>query len=1144
MKRTIILFVATIIFGSAAFAQDTTVVQTLSFTDITKRSGTYAFPSAGQYEKILMYYTLKCDPQTTRDGYNCGEWDYLTYTMITDSTGRTDTTVRQHPNFMVGDLSPDKLTLTSSLEANKLQRTYEVPNIDSMFPVDSAMIGTPSVRAYSPDGDVRFQMLFTARELSAAGLKAGDINALQLFPDSIPVSDYDLEIFVRSTSDTSLTKVQDITGEHNFYQKFWLLPGNDRMELLKPFTWDGTSSILVELRSRFGVTNYPLLGEVASGMCVSTPVNNDNYFEFTENTYIDVDPSYFAAPQFDSVITISFWAKGSDILPKNTSIMEAVNSNGDRVLNIHMPWSNSSVYWDAGRSGNNNDRINKAANDDDFKGKWNHWAFTKNTNTGNMMIYLNGQLWASGTGKTASMSDIAKIKIGENFAGNQWYGYLDQFRVWSRELSQQEISALMNSRTLSGGLSQDLSFDISFDNVAKTWVNPHLLEDAGKDSITVHGRVNVEPHTDLTAGPFYRPSDVRPAVIFHQSNRYDGISSKSTHFIDKMNSPVVIELFDNTNDPTARTGYRIAFPADSLFTINLAGDTISKTATTVSETLNRVYHSYETYAEHIDKVEIGRFITPYGIGLDLGPQGFRWVYDVTDYAYLLTDNVTLSAGNQQELIDLKFLFIKGTPPRDVKKIHYLANRESRQYGAIADDVYFKEDTISLLDSSKNFKLVTRITGHGHQGNVGNGQIHCCEWANKNHHLLINGQKEIEWDIWQNDKCALNAVMDQGGNWSPPRAGWCPGAPVDDYNFDLTDLIGEDREVRIDYGIEPVPADNPGQSTGNYVVSLHLIEYGDFNHQYDAAVEQIISPTNWEFYQRLNPTCTRPIIRIINRGEQTLTSADIKYGVVGGNPISLWWEGELGFMEYEDIEVPYSIWDWVNESGEMTFFAEISNPNGKQDENPDNDRLTSAYVAPDLYKGAVEILYRNNKLEDATITITNDQGEVVYENLNGSSTTLTRETLNLDPGCYKMEVTTENGFGLAYPLIPEVGTGLLRLIDKSTNQGKLFNNDFGKSFTYHFTVTYGLDVPEKDVNAEELKVYPNPSNGLVVVELNQPATESVEMVIFDAQGRQITSMSTSQKVINRQFDLTGQAPGVYLLEVRTSRGVSQHKIIIQ
>ena len=70
---------------------------------------------------------------------------------------------------------------------------------------------------------------------------------------------------------------------------------------------------------------------------------------------------------------------------------------------------------------------------------------------------------------------------------------------------------------------------------------------------------------------------------------------------------------------------------------------------------------YLTYTFVTDKkgvtYEIARYITPYGINLSLGPNGFTWIYDVTDYMPLLTDSVKLAAGNTQELLDLKFIFI-------------------------------------------------------------------------------------------------------------------------------------------------------------------------------------------------------------------------------------------------------------------------------------------------------------------------------------------------------------------------------------------------------------------------------------------------------------------------------------------------------
>ncbi len=68
----------------------------------------------------------------------------------------------------------------------------------------------------------------------------------------------------------------------------------------------------------------------------------------------------------------------------------------------------------------------------------------------------------------------------------------------------------------------------------------------------------------------------------------------------------------------------------------------------------------------------------YGNGLSLG-DGWTWTFDVTDYRSLLADSVHLYAGNWQELLDLKFVMIKGIPPRDVISIQNLWNG-SYEYG--------------------------------------------------------------------------------------------------------------------------------------------------------------------------------------------------------------------------------------------------------------------------------------------------------------------------------------------------------------------------------------------------------------------------------------------------------------------------------
>ncbi|SVE62741.1 uncharacterized protein METZ01_LOCUS515595, partial [marine metagenome] len=118
----------------------------------------------------------------------------------------------------------------------------------------------------------------------------------------------------------------------------------------------------------------------------------------------------------------------------------------NRAINIHF-WSNKNVYWDIG-SNNSVDRINKAAADNEYKGSWSHWAFTKNKTTGIQKTYLNGGTWQSATGRTKAMAtpgSVSKFKIGANRDGNnRWHGMMDDLRFYDKALTDVEVGAIYN----------------------------------------------------------------------------------------------------------------------------------------------------------------------------------------------------------------------------------------------------------------------------------------------------------------------------------------------------------------------------------------------------------------------------------------------------------------------------------------------------------------------------------------------------------------------------------------------------------------------------------------------------------------------------------------------------------------------------
>ena len=167
------------------------------------------------------------------------------------------------------------------------------------------------------------------------------------------------------------------------------------------------------------------------------------------NSYANIPKETFNV--IGDEISIAMWAKGNPDQPRNDSVIYATNSLGNRVLNIHLPWSNSRVYWDCGVVGSSYDRIQKLASSNQFKNVWNHWVFTKNANTGSMSIYLNGNLWHSGSGKTRTIKDItdATISAGVNSPAEirSYSGSLDSIQVYRVELTSAEITELYNSYT-------------------------------------------------------------------------------------------------------------------------------------------------------------------------------------------------------------------------------------------------------------------------------------------------------------------------------------------------------------------------------------------------------------------------------------------------------------------------------------------------------------------------------------------------------------------------------------------------------------------------------------------------------------------------------------------------------------------------
>lgn len=458
---------------------------------------------------------------------------------------------------------------------------------------------------------------------------------------------------------------------------------------------------------------------------------------------------------------------------------------------------------------------------------------------------------------------------------------------------------------------------------------------------------------------------------------------------------------------------------------------------------------YIPVGDTIEIFELENYVTPYGMGIDLnGDCGWTYIYDVTDYAPLLKGRVDISSGSQSELLDMKFIFIEGIPPRDVISVKNLYPRGNYKYEEIAVDSVMQPFELILNPKASGYMLRARISGHGHHG-----PRNCCEWDSKTHTYYANESVLFRWNIWKN--CGDNPIYPQGGTWQFDRAGWCPGTPVDTYDFELTNKVDPGDTLTFDYGIEMFSKN--GEKDGMFRQCHQLFTYGKPNFNNNAEVYDIIAPSDKDSYSRINPICSNPEIVILNSGRHPLKTLTIEYGLRTEEKHIYKWYGNLEFLKKENIILPNIDW----ESNDSIFVVEISNPNGQSDEYPNNDIMTSTVVKLQIIPSRFYLHITAQGLgraKDNAYTITDDIGKILYEKEEFYDNEIYEELIELPAGCYEIKITDRKEDGMIRhwwnrnsnpELVGE--NGKIKILDENKKLLKKLNYDFAESEIFRFRV---------------------------------------------------------------------------------------------
>ena len=754
-------FVLLVCFNSfGQVAGDTIHVQGFTYSSQT-RDSIIAFPqtSSVTYHKVLMLYNIRCKdgnispPYAGQTNLGCGEWDYSCNTYITDSS-RVDSVVAIQNSHNITNFSAsvypyvnqNLFTFYRHIQSNTTGTTI-ITETQSVLNCGVASL-THVVNCNQNSG--KSQYLYTQNELITAGVSSGNIDGILLAAVNNSTANF-LRVRIKHSNLSSISAANiDTSGfTECYYANTDFSAGNNRLQFHTAFNWDGISNLIIEFSFTNTIPNSLLQISGGTGDSIrGAYVNNSYHINTSSGATMSIPCSGMNSAQ--SELSISMWVKGnSGVSTTNTSIIGGRDTLFNRQLNVHLPWSNTNVYFDCGSDGSSYDRIYTSSAANELEGSWNHWAFTKNATSGEMKVYLNGGLWHSGTGKTKPIS-IDSLILGSEANNNYLYsGKINELRIWDTELNQATIQDWMNvnisaSHPNYGNLvayyplnegTGNNSSDLSINGLSGTFLNNAVWE-------FIRG---------INLNRFFTTTTERPNLTFLQG----------TYTLSIVNDTVLDSIPRLSNTVTAyqiipKTGTQIN---DSIGIVsvntywearneyiydNLSGNLVDSFIVTAIDTIHII--DLEYYQRFPSKYELMSFVTPYGINLDLGMEGKTWLFDVTDYVPILNGNKRISVergGQWQEDMDISFLFIVGTPNRNVLDIKQLwRSTNSRSYTSIIDNRYFRPVNIYIDTNVVSAKLRSVITGHGQEG----------EFVPRSHYLdLDGGTDEFVYTVWKIDQ---------------------------------------------------------------------------------------------------------------------------------------------------------------------------------------------------------------------------------------------------------------------------------------------------------------------------------------------------------------------------------------------------------
>lgn len=467
------------------------------------------------------------------------------------------------------------------------------------------------------------------------------------------------------------------------------------------------------------------------------------------------------------------------------------------------------------------------------------------------------------------------------------------------------------------------------------------------------------------------------------------------------------------------------------------------------------------YVQNIVRIEVVRLVNGKKEYIEIARIFLPWfdpknnqddvfLVDISAYSPLFMQeaNLQIESNNPAPVkMSLRFQWKKGQAPADIKRIVNLWHSTivGLSYADKTKPInqQVKTKSIHITKDIKYALLKIYLSGSGQETKIPSE-----EECSKFYFLNINGQTIAKRPIWRDD-CSLNSFFPQSGPWMYSRANWCPGQALRVYDHIIP--LGSDTTLSIDLQFQEAIKANP--LLKNYVLSANLILFGNVKFKNDAALVEILAPNKSLAHNRYNPICGSPVIRIRNTGADTLRTVLIQYGLDVKTDNRYRWRGELAFMEEEIVYLPPLNWYFYNQKKKPSeFYVSIAEVNQKKDENPENNKLSTALNLAPVYPNQISIQFvSNHAASDNILELVDDMGIPFFEAADFVNDSVYSFDLNLQPGCYEFVIYDQQGDGIYFPGNKK-GKGSLKIFDTNTKaELKNFEPNFGSESRQQFMI---------------------------------------------------------------------------------------------